>query len=101
MTDDKPTPSPADEPTNRRQSFRIAIQTPVTVEYSGGVIDGSGADFSDCCMLVLADHAPAVDAEVTLRCVDDAGKQVTLHGRVLRHHQPDGDLKGFVIIEKQ
>lgn len=85
---------------NRRQSFRIAINTPVVVEYSGGVIDAQGADFSDSCMLVLSDTAPHVDAEVTLRCTDDAGKLVTMHGRVLRHHTPDGVLKGFVVQEK-
>jgi len=88
------------DPANRRQSFRITINTPVVVEYSGGVIDGQGADFSDACMLVLADQAPSIDAEVTLRCTDDAGKLVTMHGRVLRHHTPDGALKGFVVIEK-
>jgi hypothetical protein len=85
---------------NRRTSFRIAINTAVVVEYAGGVIDGHGADFSDQCMLVLADTAPAVDAEVTLRCTDDAGKLVTMHGRVLRHHTPDGTVRGFVVIEK-
>jgi hypothetical protein len=93
--DDKP------KATNRRQSFRIAINTPVVVEYAGGVIDGSGADFSEQCMLVMADRAPGIDTEVTLRCTDDSGKLITLHGRVLRHQLAQGKLEGFVVIEKR
>ena len=96
-----PARAPVAQPTNRRQSFRIGINTPVVVEYSGGAIDGRGADFSDDCMLVLSEQAPGVEVEVTLRCTDDAGKQVTMHGRVLRHHAPDGKLQGFVIKEKR